>query len=159
MGTRSKTEHFAVQQPKAIGADRFPTNKDMINHLRNAVLTNPTGKKAGKSKWTYFASWVNHVDDTAQAVRDLWNQEGIPVISFDQIRRRVKQCFERFKLIDKLPKAKRDSDSLPGHHKVFLNNLFDTARCKCKTVTVLLQAGCLSVKVNFLRVSAGRGTW
>ena len=104
--------------------------QDVINHLRN-----PTGKQARKSKRTYFASWVNYVDDTAQAVLDLWNQEGMPVISFDQIRRRVKQCFQRFQLIDKLPKAKRDSDSLPGHHKASLSNLFDIDRCRCKTVT------------------------
>ena len=64
-----------MQQPKAIGADRFPSSKDVIYHLRNAVLTNPTGKIPGKSKRTYFVSWINHVDGMSQTVHDLWSQK------------------------------------------------------------------------------------
>ena len=90
---RSETKHFffSLGTPKSLPERQFPTNKDVVNYIR---LIHPGRGKARNEMSTVFKP-------VAEKVITMWAGEGIPTIQELAVCKKVKECYKKFKDLNK----------------------------------------------------------
>ena len=86
---------------------------------------------AGKSKGERVTRAC--LREAAQAVIELWSNEGIPIIKMHNVVRKLKLVCDRYHRLNKTPMKKRNTRTkqILTEEKVF-RELFDIASCRCK---------------------------
>ena len=125
MPLRSKTNHFSFGTPVDLPSQQLPTNRDVVNYIR--LIQSESGKTRGEM-CTIFKP-------VAEKIIVMWANEGIPVITYRSVYRKVADRYKQFQAMNKTGKQNRDDkNSYAIAKERFFEKLFDIALCRCSSV-------------------------
>ena len=129
MPLRSKTKNFVIGLPSDLPVNQLPTNQDVVNYGRILL-----GEKMGVLRAKDLSDGI--FKTVAKKVISMWVEEGIPVILFKNVQRKVAECYKKFQAVNKVMKKSREGKSLRARKSEdFFKKLFDITLCKCRILS------------------------
>ena len=124
MSLRSKTNHFSLGTPDNLPAKQLPTNKDVVNYIR---LIHSGPAKFRREMNTVFKP-------VAEKIIAIWASEGIPVMKYLSVYKKVAECYKKFQALNKTRSQNREGKKAKSKmNEKFFEKLFDIALCKCSS--------------------------
>ena len=127
--TRSRTEHYVLGQPSPLPTVALPTKGEVINYMK--WIQEVREKVACRTPDSSIFRTV------ATEVGPMWNDEGIPTYDHTYVVKRLRVEYSAYQKTDRQPKIRRQGGSKAGQQagRQRFSQLFDIARCKCKSLT------------------------
>lgn len=120
--TRKKTYHYLLGQPAPLPANRFPSKGEVVNYVK--LQAEREGVPTRRSPPTSVYHTV------ADEVRQLWEDEGIPIYDKKKVVRLIRAEYDAVRKSSKISAAARGAQRALASR---FGELFDIAICKCKT--------------------------
>ena len=120
--TRAQTDHFILGHPSRLPPAQFPTNGDVLNHLRWLCAQHGVASAREKLSSRLFS-------DAADEICEMWDGEGVPRYGLKYVRQKLRTLHQWGKSVNRSRKTTQDTND-----KIMkrASQLFDLALCQCE---------------------------